>query len=166
MCTSFYYHHQIESMLHSHCLRIGQEGKVQTICLPYSYRNRFNGLPVNTLSLRQNGRHFADNPFKCIFLNENVGISIKISLNFVTACQYSSIGSDNDLAPTRRLAIIWTNDGLITNAYMHHSASMIKIQHDSQGYTYHMVSKIWLTLCQVMAWCKLGAKPLPEVMLT
>ena len=27
--------------------------------------------------------------------------------------QYNSVGSDNDLAPTRRQAIIWTNDGLV-----------------------------------------------------
>ena len=39
--------------------------------------------PVNTLGPRQNGRHFADDIFKCIFLNENVWISIKISLQFV-----------------------------------------------------------------------------------
>ena len=32
---------------------------------------------------RQNGRHFADDTFKHIFLNENVRISIKISLKFV-----------------------------------------------------------------------------------
>ena len=29
---------------------------------------------LNTLRLRQNGHHFADNTFKCIFLNENVSI--------------------------------------------------------------------------------------------
>ena len=38
---------------------------------------------VNTLRPRQNGRHFADDPFKRIFLNENVRISIKFSLKFV-----------------------------------------------------------------------------------
>ena len=38
---------------------------------------------VNTLRPKQNGRHFADDIFKCIFLNENVRISIKISLKFV-----------------------------------------------------------------------------------
>ena len=38
---------------------------------------------VNTLRSRQNGRHFADDTFKRIFLNENVLISIKISLKFV-----------------------------------------------------------------------------------
>ena len=38
---------------------------------------------VNTLRPRQNGRHFPDDIFKCIFLNENVWISMKISLKFV-----------------------------------------------------------------------------------
>ena len=38
--------------------------------------------------------------------------------------QYSSIGSDNGLAPTKRQAIIWTNDGYFTDAYMRQSASM------------------------------------------
>ena len=38
---------------------------------------------LNTLRPRQNGRFFPDDIFKCIFLDENVRISIKISLNFV-----------------------------------------------------------------------------------
>ena len=37
----------------------------------------------NTLRPRQNGRHFADDTFKRIFVNENVGILIEISLKFV-----------------------------------------------------------------------------------
>ena len=37
----------------------------------------------NTLRPRQNGRHFADDIFKYLFLNENVWIPIKISLKFV-----------------------------------------------------------------------------------
>ena len=37
----------------------------------------------DTLRPRQNGRHFADDMFKCIFLNENVWIPIEISLKFV-----------------------------------------------------------------------------------
>ena len=44
--------------------------KVQWIC-------------VNTLRPGQNGRHFPDDISKCIFVNENVLISIKISLKFV-----------------------------------------------------------------------------------
>ena len=38
---------------------------------------------VNTLRLTQCGRHFPDDIFNCILLNENVWISIKISLKFV-----------------------------------------------------------------------------------
>ena len=38
---------------------------------------------INTLRPKQNGRHFADGIFKCIFLNENVLILIKFSLKFV-----------------------------------------------------------------------------------
>ena len=38
---------------------------------------------VNTLRPRKNRRHWADNIFECIFLNENVWNPIKISLKFV-----------------------------------------------------------------------------------
>ena len=38
---------------------------------------------INTLRPRQNCSHFADDTFKHIFVNENVRISIKISLKFV-----------------------------------------------------------------------------------
>ena len=37
----------------------------------------------STLRTRQNGHHFPDDIFRCIFSNENVWISIKISLKFV-----------------------------------------------------------------------------------
>ena len=38
----------------------------------------------NTLRPKQNGRHFPDDTFKRIFLNDNVRISIKISPKFVS----------------------------------------------------------------------------------
>ena len=57
--------------------------------------------------------HFPDNFFKCIFFNENVWISIKISPKFVPGAQLTSIGSDDDLAPVRRQAIIWINVCLV-----------------------------------------------------
>ena len=37
----------------------------------------------NTLRPRQNGRYFADDISKCIFLNENIWISVKFSLKFI-----------------------------------------------------------------------------------
>ena len=45
----------------------------------------------NTLRPRQNGRLFADDIFKWISLNENVWISIKISLKFVHMCPINNI---------------------------------------------------------------------------
>ena len=57
---------------------------------------------INTLRLRQNGGHFPDDSFKCIFLNEKTWILNLISLNLVlsvqlTICQHwlrSWLGAD------------------------------------------------------------------------
>ena len=46
---------------------------------------------VNTLRPKQNCRHFAGDIFKCIFLNESVWISVKISLKFVPKGPINSI---------------------------------------------------------------------------
>ena len=81
---------------------------------------------INTLRLRQNGCHFADKIFKCIFLNENVWISLKISSLFlrvqltrwgrvthICVGKLTIIVSDKGLSPVRRQAIIWNNDGIL-----------------------------------------------------
>ena len=44
-----------------------------------------------TLGQRQNGHHFTDDTFKCIFVNENVRIPIKISLKFVPEAPINNI---------------------------------------------------------------------------
>ena len=46
---------------------------------------------LNTLRPRQNGRHFPDPIFEWIFLNENVRISIKISLKLVPKVPINNI---------------------------------------------------------------------------
>ena len=48
-------------------------------------------LELNTLRPRQNGCHFPDDIFKCIFLNENRWISIKIALKFVSKVPINNI---------------------------------------------------------------------------
>ena len=45
----------------------------------------------NTLRPRQNGRHFPDDIFTCIFLNENAWILINILLKFVPKGQFNNI---------------------------------------------------------------------------
>ena len=57
---------------------------------------------VNTLRPKQNGRHFADDIFKYIFLNENVWILIKISLNFVPKGSINNIPSLVQIMAWRR----------------------------------------------------------------
>ena len=51
----------------------------------------FHTWNFNTLWPWQNGHHFADDIFKCIFLKEIVWISLNISLNFVLTVQISNI---------------------------------------------------------------------------
>ena len=48
-----------------------------------SHKRLLPSSDINTLKPRQNGRHFADDILKYIFLNENIWIPIGISLKFV-----------------------------------------------------------------------------------
>ena len=59
---------------------------------------------VNTLRPRQNGRHFPDDIFKWIFLNQNVWISINISLKFVPSGPINNI-------PTWVQVMAWCRPG-------------------------------------------------------
>ena len=56
------------------------------VCKEFDLDNR-----INTLGPRKNGRHFADDILKCIFLNENAGILPKISLKFVPKVRINNI---------------------------------------------------------------------------
>ena len=57
---------------------------------------------VNTLRPRQYGRHFPDDIFKCIFVNENVLIWIQISLKFVRKGPINNIPSLVQIMAWRR----------------------------------------------------------------
>ena len=57
---------------------------------------------IKALRLRQNGRHFPDNIFKWIFLNENVWISLKISVKFVPKVQINNIPALVEIMAWRR----------------------------------------------------------------
>ena len=100
-------------------------------CLLYIMHTNIVGrsahINVNTLRLRQNGRHFADGISKRTFLNENVRISIKISLKFIPK---SPINNIPELVQI--MAWCWPGDKtlsvlmmiIFTDAYMRRSASM------------------------------------------
>ena len=59
------------------------------------------------------------------FLNENVWILIKVSLRFVPKGPISNNPALVQIMAFKK-AIIWSNDGTFTDAYMGHSASMSK----------------------------------------
>ena len=84
---------------------------------------------VNTLRPRQDGRHFADDIFICIFFHENCYILIKFSLKYVRKGPI-----DNTRKPALVQIMAWRRPGdkplsetmmaQFTDAYMRHSASM------------------------------------------
>ena len=57
---------------------------------PYLHSRQYR-LDINTLGPRQHDSHFRDDIFKWIFLNENVWISIEISLKLVPSVPNNSI---------------------------------------------------------------------------
>ena len=63
----------------------------------------------NKLRPRQNGRHFTDDLFKCIFLNENVWIPIEISLKFVPKGPINNIAVLVQIMAKRRPGITKCN---------------------------------------------------------
>ena len=82
---------------------------------------------ANALRLRQNGRHFPDSILKSIFLNENVWISIEISLKVVPKCLINNIPALVQIMAWRRPGDKPLSEPMMTqfhDAYMRHSASM------------------------------------------
>ena len=82
---------------------------------------------VNSLRPRQNGRHFADDVFKCNFLNENVWILIKISLKFVPKGPINNIRALVWIMVWHRTGDKPLSESMMTkfnDAYMRHSASI------------------------------------------
>ena len=70
--------------INQHVIAISQGPCLQRISNPiWTLRHGSVMTSINTLRPGQNGRHSADDIFKCIFLNENAWIPIKISLKFV-----------------------------------------------------------------------------------
>ena len=71
--------------------------------IPMAASNRVSVVSINTLIQRQNGCHFADDIFKCIFLNDNVWIPIKISLRFLPKGPINNIPALVQIMAWRRL---------------------------------------------------------------
>ena len=73
----------------------------------------------NTLRPRQNGHHFPDDSFKRIFLNENVGITINISLKFVPKGPINNILALVQIMAWRRLGDKPLSEPMVLNLLTH-----------------------------------------------
>ena len=80
-----------------------------------SYRCIF----INTLRLRQDGRHFPDDIFKCIFLNENARISLKKSLKFVPKVRINNIPALVQIMAWRRSGDKPLSESMVVNLLKH-----------------------------------------------
>ena len=78
----------------------------------------------DTLRPRQNGRNFADDTFKCIFLNENVWIPIKISLKFVMKGPINNIPALVQIIAWRRQGDKPLSEPMMVSLPMHINASL------------------------------------------
>ena len=79
---------------------------------------------LNTLRPRQNGRHFAGDTFKRIFLKKNVRISVKISLKFVPKSSIDNIPALFQIMAWRRPGDKPLSEAMMASLYMCRSASM------------------------------------------
>ena len=86
-----------------HCI-FTRNSVLRLLMIQCQYAPPTNLHGVNTLRPRQHGHHFADDTFKLILVNENVRISIEISLKFVPR------GSINDF-PTLVQVMAWRRPG-------------------------------------------------------
>ena len=72
-----------------------------------------------TLRLRQDGRHFPDDIFKWIFLNEIIWIAIKISLKFVPSGPINNIPALVQIMAWRRSGDKPLSEPMMVNLLMH-----------------------------------------------
>ena len=96
---------------------------------------------INTLRPRQNGRYFADDIFKCIFLNENVWISIKISLKFVPRGPINNIPSLVQIMAWRRSGDKPLSETMMVSLTTHICVTRLQwvkmTSHERSGVSFH-----------------------------
>ena len=127
-----------------------------TICIEKIYSAKTHGMSrafmsvfINTLRPRQNGRHFADDTFKHIFLKENIRISINISLKFVPKSLINNIPALVQIMAWRRPGDKPLSepmmDSLPTNICVIRPQWVNSLQPN-------ITSRVWLILCAGLQW--------------
>ena len=126
----------------------------------------------NTLRPRRNEQHFADDIFKRIFFNENVWISIKISLKFVPKDPINNIPALVQIMAWRRSGDKPLSEPMMVSLPTHICATR------PQWVNKNWCGVFWLeqnnhkvsidkmpVLVQMVAWCRKNDNPLSEPMM-
>ena len=102
--------HVINSLLNFLFKRSLWDAAKATVCQHSATNHPTKVIAVLTIPPWTNGRYFADDIFRCIFMNEAFSFWLKCHWNLFLRVKLTiTIGLDNGLAPNRRQAIIWTN---------------------------------------------------------
>ena len=97
---------------------------------------------LDTLRLRQNGRHYPDNIFKYIFLNENVWISNRIWLKFVPKGPI-----DNNPALDKIMAWHRSGDKPLSEPMMVRSLTHICVTQPQWVNPEYVYKAVWMRVC-------------------
>ena len=101
-----------------------REGSLKELLIwHYSWLDIVN-MQLNTLRSRQHGRYFADDTFKCIFLNDNIRISIKSSLKFVPRGPINNIRALVQIMAWHRLDDKPSSEPMVVRSPTHICVSM------------------------------------------
>ena len=108
---------------------------------------------LNTLRPRQNGRHFPDDTFKCIFLNENFRILSKISLKFVPKGPINKISALVQIMAWRRPGDKPLSEPMMVRLLTHICVTLPQWVNSLGPSDALRRWRSWSTLVQVMACC-------------
>ena len=100
---------------------------------------------INTLRPGQDGRNYPDDIFKCIFLNESVWISIKISLKFVPKGPINNILSLVQIIAWRRSGDKLLSEPMMFSLRTHICATRPQWVKDTNRI--HHPTYIWRIIC-------------------
>ena len=104
----------------------------------------------NSLRPRQNGRLFADDVFKRIFLNENVWISLKISLKFVPKVPINNIPALVQIMARRHPGDKLLSEPMMVNLLTHICVARPQLVNGPCSYLFQPLTLVWARILLIM----------------
>ena len=104
-------------------------------------------LLLNTLRPGHDGRHFADDIFTCIVINENCCIVIKFSLKCVRKIQLTIIQHLVQIMAWRRSGDKPLSEPMTVNLSTHICVTRLQWVNNNQGMNVTLQTLLWLLLC-------------------